>query len=118
MTEQESFTSTELTDLVNDALDQDWRGGRARYQPLIDRLAEALEVDQKTINVSHVTGGSKNFNNRFNQSGFRFATGLGVGLLDDNAHVEATFENGVLTLSLPKSEAAKPKQIHVKVGKN
>lgn len=92
MTEQESFTRTELTNLVNDALDRDWRGGRARYQPLIDRLAEAMEVDQKTINVSHVTGGSKNFNNRFNQSGFRSATELGVGLLDDNTHVEAAIE--------------------------
>src|SRR6266516_4929513 len=29
--------------------------------------------------------------------------------------VEATFESGVLTLHIPKSEAAKPKQIEVKV---
>ena len=30
--------------------------------------------------------------------------------------VEAVFENGVLTLTLPKAEAVKPKQIQVKAG--
>lgn len=30
--------------------------------------------------------------------------------------VEATYENGVLTLSIPKAEAVKPKRIAVKVG--
>lgn len=32
--------------------------------------------------------------------------------------VEASFENGVLTLTLPKREESKPKQIKVKVGSN
>ena len=32
--------------------------------------------------------------------------------------VEASFENGVLTLTLPKREESKPKQIKVKVGGN
>ena len=31
--------------------------------------------------------------------------------------VQATYEHGVLTLQVPKSEAAKPKQIEVKVKK-
>jgi len=33
----------------------------------------------------------------------------------DSAHAEAQVENGVLTLRLPKAEAAKPKQIKVRV---
>lgn len=33
----------------------------------------------------------------------------------DNARVEATFENGVLTVRLPKPEETKPRQIEVKV---
>jgi HSP20 family protein len=32
----------------------------------------------------------------------------------DGAHAEASVENGVLTLRIPKAEAAKPKQIRVK----
>jgi HSP20 family protein len=33
----------------------------------------------------------------------------------DAQKVEATYEHGVLTLRIPKTEAAKPKQIHVQV---
>jgi len=33
----------------------------------------------------------------------------------DAAGVSATFENGVLTITLPKPEAAKPRQIEVKI---
>jgi HSP20 family protein len=36
----------------------------------------------------------------------------------DNSKVEATFEDGVLTLTLPKAEAVKPKQITVKAVKS
>jgi HSP20 family protein len=31
----------------------------------------------------------------------------------DSEKVKATLENGILTLTLPKSEAAKPKQITI-----
>jgi HSP20 family protein len=34
----------------------------------------------------------------------------------DASKVEATFENGVLTVKLPKPEEAKPREIEVKVG--
>ena len=40
---------------------------------------------------------------------FRIREGIDAG------KVEATFENGVLTLSLPKPEEAKPRQIEVKI---
>ena len=32
----------------------------------------------------------------------------------DGEHIEATFENGVLTLTIPKSEAAKPRTVSIK----
>ena len=35
----------------------------------------------------------------------------------DAEHVEATFDNGVLTLTLPKAAEAKPRQISIKNGK-
>ena len=36
----------------------------------------------------------------------------------DASKVEATFEKGVLTLTLPKAEESKPRQINVKVSQN
>lgn len=44
----------------------------------------------------------------------RFERTLTINTPIDAGKVEATFENGVLTLMLPKAEAAKPKQIAVK----
>jgi|SRR5215204_3956676 len=42
---------------------------------------------------------------------FQFAFGLPTAVDADRA--EASFENGILTLSLPKAEAAKPKRISI-----
>ena len=44
---------------------------------------------------------------------FRRSVALPSGLKTDTA--ETSFENGVLTLTIPKAEEAKPKQIKVKV---
>jgi len=35
----------------------------------------------------------------------------------DTQHIEAGYDNGVLTITLPKAEQAKPRQIAVQVGK-
>jgi HSP20 family protein len=43
-----------------------------------------------------------------------FSRSLNLPVAVDADKVEATHENGVLTLSLPKSEAVKPKRISVK----
>lgn len=44
----------------------------------------------------------------------KFERTLTVNTPIDSSRIEAVFENGVLTLTLPKSEAVKPKQIAVK----
>lgn len=44
----------------------------------------------------------------------KFERTLTINTPIDAAKIEAEFENGVLTLKLPKAEAAKPKQITVK----
>jgi HSP20 family protein len=48
----------------------------------------------------------------------RFERVLTINTPIDNSKVEATFEDGVLTLTLPKAEAVKPKQITVKAVKS
>ncbi len=45
-----------------------------------------------------------------------YARSINLPGLVDADKVEATFDLGVLTLHIPKAEAAKPKQIKVKVG--
>lgn len=44
----------------------------------------------------------------------KFERTLTINTPIDHDHVEANFENGVLTLTLPKAEAVKPRQISVK----
>jgi len=36
----------------------------------------------------------------------------------DTDHVKADYKNGTLTITLPKKEVAKPKQIKIEIGKN
>jgi HSP20 family protein len=46
----------------------------------------------------------------------KFERTLNINTPIDHDKVEAAFENGVLTLTLPKAEAVKPRQITVKGG--
>ena len=48
----------------------------------------------------------------------RFERTLTINTPIDASKVEATFADGVLTLTLPKAEAVKPKQIKVNATKN
>ena len=47
----------------------------------------------------------------------KFERTLTIGTPIDHDKVEASFKNGVLTLTLPKAEAVKPRQITVKAAK-
>lgn len=46
----------------------------------------------------------------------KFERTLNINTPIDHDNVEATFKDGVLTLTLPKAEAVKPRQIAVKTG--
>jgi HSP20 family protein len=47
----------------------------------------------------------------------KFSRTLTINVPVDNEKVEAAFENGVLTITLPKAEAARPKTIKVEAKK-
>ena len=83
-----------------------------------EQLEITLESDTLTIRgelPGHVEGKQYLLSERV--SG-QFERVLTINTPIDSGKVEATFENGVLTLSLPKAEAAKPKSIKVNVGKS
>src|SRR6185295_1261015 len=46
----------------------------------------------------------------------KFSRSIRLPMAVDSNKVEASFDNGVLTLTLPKTEEAQPKQIPVRVG--
>jgi HSP20 family molecular chaperone IbpA len=46
----------------------------------------------------------------------KFRRSLRLGSAVDPARVEAVFNNGLLLVSMPKAEHAKPRQVHVQVG--
>lgn len=48
----------------------------------------------------------------------RFSRRVRLPLPVDNEKVDATYDNGVLTLLLPKAEAVQPKQIPVRISTN
>jgi HSP20 family protein len=94
----------------------------------VDALAPGLEPE--TLNVS-VTGdqlvisGEKKplpksvkpeLVHRSERSAGHFARSLSLSVGVEGDHVQATYADGLLKIVLPKVEAAKPKQITVKVG--
>ena len=57
--------------------------------------------------------GAKTIWQEFGPSKFRRSLRLGSAV--DPAHVEAVYRNGMLLVTMPKAEHAKPRQIHVQV---
>ena len=51
----------------------------------------------------------------FNSVPAKFRRSLRLGAAVDAAKVEAVYRNGLLVLTMPKTEYAKPRQIHLKV---
>jgi len=73
-----------------------------------------FEGDTLTIRGEYkANGDSKNYLLRERMVG-KFERILTINTPVDSSKIEADFENGVLTLTLPKAEAAKPRQITVR----
>jgi HSP20 family protein len=70
-----------------------------------ETLTISGEIPERLENVEYIYG--ERFHGKFLRT-------LRLNAPIDVDRIEATFENGVLTLVLPKMEAAKPKQIAIK----
>lgn len=90
--------------------------------------ADLPEVDQKNIDVrvenqTLTIAGERQFEKKDDHKGYHriersygsFVRSFAVPNTFDTDHIGASFKNGVLTVTLPKKEAAKPRQIKVEV---
>ncbi|MBX3083156.1 MAG: Hsp20/alpha crystallin family protein [Anaerolineae bacterium] len=82
-----------------------------------EELNVTLEGDTLTIRGEVKAEDVKSYLLRERMTG-KFERTLTINTPIDAAKVEATFEKGVLTLTLPKAEASKPRQIAVKVSQS
>lgn len=90
--------------------------------------ADLPEVDQKNIDVrvenqTLTIAGERRFDKKEDTKGYHriersygtFVRSFAVPNTFDTDHIAANFKNGVLTVTLPKKEAAKPRQIKIEV---
>jgi HSP20 family protein len=94
----------------------------------VDALAPGLEPETLNVSVSGdqlVISGEKTplpksikseFVHRSERATGQFSRSLSLSAGVESDKVQANYTNGVLKITLPKVEAAKPKQIQVKVG--
>ena len=82
-----------------------------------DEVEITLENDTLSIN-GEFKAPMENVDYIFQERPYgKFSRALTINVPVDADKVEATFENGVLTITLPKSEAARPKVIKVEAKK-
>jgi HSP20 family protein len=82
---------------------------------------EAKEVDVRVENQTLTISGQRKFESTNAGKGFHriersygnFTRSFAVPSTFDTGNVAAAFKNGVLTVTLPKTEAAKPRQIKI-----
>src|SRR5271165_1893235 len=90
--------------------------------------ADVPEVDPKDIDVrvenqTLTISGERKFDQTTTEKGFHriersygnFVRSFAVPNTFDTEHINAGFKNGVLTVALPKKEAAKPRQVKIEV---
>jgi HSP20 family protein len=82
-----------------------------------EELTVTLEGDTLSIRGEIKAENDKRYLLRERVAG-KFERTLTISTPVEANNVEATFENGVLTLTLPKAEAIKPRTIPVKVSQN
>lgn len=84
---------------------------------------EYKDIDVRVENQTLTIAGERKFErpesvkgyHRIERSYGNFVRSFAVPTTFDTEHINAAFKNGVLTVSLPKKEAAKPRQIKVEV---
>ena len=80
-------------------------------------------IDVRVENQTLTIAGERKFEKQDNVKGFHriernygsFVRSFAVPNTFDTDHISANFKNGVLSVTLPKKEAAKPRQIKVQV---
>ncbi len=91
----------------------------ALLAPGLDEQSINVTVHEDTLAIEgeltfSVPDNSKPIWQEFGPSKFRRSLRLGAAV--DAAHVEAMYKNGLLLVTMPKAEHAKPRQIQVQVG--
>ncbi|MGO9260873.1 MAG: Hsp20/alpha crystallin family protein [Bryobacteraceae bacterium] len=84
---------------------------------------ELKDIDVRVENQTLTIAGERKFEQQDSVKGYHriersygnFVRSFAVPNTFDTEHIGASFKNGVLTVSLPKKEAAKPRQIKVEV---
>jgi HSP20 family protein len=84
---------------------------------------ELKDIDVRVENQTLTISGERKFERKDNEKGYHriersygnFQRSFAVPNTFDTEKIGAAFKNGVLTVSLPKKEAAKPRQIKVEV---
>ena len=84
---------------------------------------ELKDIDVRVENQTLTIAGERKFERKDNGKGYHrversygsFARSFSVPNTFDTDKINAGFKNGVLTITLPKKEAAKPRQIKVEV---
>jgi HSP20 family protein len=92
----------------------------ALMAPGLDEQTIDLTVHDDTLAIEgtlafQAPDGARVVWQEFNPGPARFRRSLRLGASVDASKVEAVYRNGLLVLTMPKAEYAKPRQIHVKV---
>ena len=92
----------------------------ALMAPGLDEHTIELTVHEDTLAIEgtlayQVPDGAKVVWQDFNPGPAKFRRSLRLGASVDASKVEAAYRNGLLVLTMPKAEHAKPRQIHLKV---
>jgi HSP20 family protein len=91
----------------------------ALLAPGLDEQSLNVTVREDTLSIEgemrfEAPAGAKMVWQEFGPSHFRRALRLGTAV--DAARVDALYKNGLLLVTMPKSESAKPRQVQVRLG--
>lgn len=131
----------QINRLFNDALDRSGEDSNlTAWAPAVDIFesehalvvkADLPDIDPKDLDIRVENNiltmrGERKFDNKLNEQNYlrveraygAFARSFSLANTVNSEAIKADYHNGVLTLTVPKREEAKPKQIKVNVGAN